>query len=88
MVGLETLKAQTTARPSPDRQSLEDVAPMESDGVGDLNVWQVTPPHPLLDAAGRFLEPGSQFAFGEKFFPGARSDRGGQGCSTMAALGR
>ena len=86
-----TLKAQTTARPSADRQSFqgfEDVTPTESNGMGDLNVRQVTPSHPLLDAAGRFLEPGGQFAFGEEFVPSVRNGRGRHRCSNLYTLRR
>ena len=67
------LKAQTPLANSADRQSLqgfEDVTPTESNGMGDLNVRQVTPSHPLLDAPRRFLKSGCQFLFGQEFFPG------------------
>jgi len=55
--------------------------------MGDLNVRQVTPSHPLLDATERFLESGSQFAFGEEFFPSVRNGRRRHRCSTMVGSG-
>ena len=76
---------------SADRQPLqgfEDVTPTESDGMSDLDVRQVTPSHPLLDTPGRFLQPGCQFLFGEKFIPRVRNGRGRRWCTNLCTLRR
>ena len=69
-------------------QRYEDVVPLEPDGMSDLDVRQVTPSHPLLYTSGRFLQPGCQFLFGEKFVPRVRNGRGRHRCSNLGSLRR